>query len=55
VPGRRRRRIWIADQDPLAISAGRTPLLDLRRRNIWHDLFEMGLDQYGVCCSGKGP
>lgn len=43
----RRHRIWIADEDPLAIFAGRTPLLDLKRRNVWRDLFPMGLDHYG--------
>lgn len=43
----RRHRIWIADEDPLAIPAGRTPLLKLRPVNVWRDLFEMGLDHYG--------
>ncbi len=43
----RRHRIWIADEDPLASSAGRSPLLDLRPRNVWRDLFPMGLDHYG--------
>jgi DNA segregation ATPase FtsK/SpoIIIE, S-DNA-T family len=43
----RRHRIWIADEDPLAIPAGRTPLLRLRPVNVWRDLFEMGLDHYG--------
>lgn len=43
----RRHRIWVADEDPLAIPAGRSPLLDLRRRNVWRDLFPHGLDQFG--------
>jgi hypothetical protein len=43
----RRHTVWIADEDPLAIPAGRTPLLNLKRRNVWRDLFEMGLDQFG--------
>ncbi len=43
----RRHKIFIADEDPLAKPAGRTPLLDLKPRNVWRDLFEMGLDQYG--------
>ncbi len=43
----RRHRIFIADEDPLAKPAGRTPLLDCRRRNVWRDLFPMGLDHYG--------
>jgi hypothetical protein len=43
----RRHRIWIADEDPLGIPAGRSPLLDLKRRNVWRDLFPMGLDQFG--------
>ncbi len=43
----RRHKIWIADEDPLAIPAGRSPLLDLKRRNVWRDLFPMGLDQFG--------
>ncbi|HWG03232.1 MAG TPA: hypothetical protein VG164_15470 [Trebonia sp.] len=43
----RRHTLWIADEDPLAKSAGRTPLLDLKSRNLWRDLWPMGLDQFG--------
>jgi hypothetical protein len=43
----RRHKIYIADEDPLAMAAGRSPLLDLKRRNLWRDLFPMGLDHYG--------
>jgi hypothetical protein len=32
---------------PARHPAGRTPLLNLKRRNVWRDLFEMGLDQFG--------
>lgn len=43
----RRHRIWVADEDPLAAAAGRSPLLDLKRRSVWRDMFPMGLDHYG--------
>jgi DNA segregation ATPase FtsK/SpoIIIE, S-DNA-T family len=42
----RRHRIWIADQDPLAIPAGRTPLLDCKPRDIWQPA-PFGLDERG--------
>jgi hypothetical protein len=38
--------LYVADRDPLRIPAGRTPLLDLKPRNIWHDA-PFGLDQFG--------
>ena len=37
---------WIADTDPLAIPAGRTPLLDCKRRSIWRPA-PVGLDERG--------
>jgi hypothetical protein len=37
---------WIADTDPLAIPAGRTPLLDCKPRNIWRPA-PFGLDERG--------
>lgn len=43
----RRHILWVADQDPLAIPAGRTPLLDGRVRNIW-DKVPFGLDERGA-------
>lgn len=43
----RRHTIYIADEDPLAVAAGRSPLLDLKRRNVWRDSFPMGLDHFG--------
>jgi hypothetical protein len=36
----------VLDTDPLAEPAGRTPLLDLKQRSIWHK-FPLGLDQFG--------
>lgn len=38
--------LYVADRDPLAEPAGRSPLLDLKPRNIWHDA-PFGLDQFG--------
>ena len=40
----RRHMLWVADEDPLAIPAGRTPLLDCRMRDIWEPFF-CGLDE----------
>lgn len=40
----RRHVLWVADQDPLAIPAGKTPLLDCRQRDIWEPFFA-GLDE----------
>lgn len=40
----RRHVLWVADEDPLAVPAGRTPLLDGKQRNIWQPFF-MGLDE----------
>ncbi len=42
----RRHTLWVADRDPLAIPAGRTPLLDLKRRSIWQPA-PFGLDERG--------
>ena len=42
----RRHTLWVADTDPLADPAGRTPLLDLKPRSIWRKA-PFGLDQYG--------
>ena len=42
----RRHALWVADRDPLAIPAGRTPLLDGRRRSIWQPA-PFGLDERG--------
>jgi S-DNA-T family DNA segregation ATPase FtsK/SpoIIIE len=42
----RRHTLFVADRDPLAIPAGRTPMLDLRPRNIW-DPVPFGLDERG--------
>jgi hypothetical protein len=42
----RRHVLWVADQDPLALPAGRTPLLDGRARNIW-DKVPFDLDERG--------
>ncbi len=43
----RRHTLWVADQDPLAISAGRSPLLDLKVRDIWTRM-PFGLDERGA-------
>ena len=42
----RRVILWIADTDPLAIPAGPTPLLNLKRRSIWKPA-PFGLDERG--------
>ncbi|MDR7324157.1 MULTISPECIES: cell division protein FtsK [Catenuloplanes] len=42
----RRHRLFVADRDPLAIAAGRTPLLDGKPRDIWTDA-PIGLDERG--------
>lgn len=42
----RRVHVWIADTDPLAVPAGRTPLLDCKRRSIWKPA-PFGLDERG--------
>jgi S-DNA-T family DNA segregation ATPase FtsK/SpoIIIE len=42
----RRHTLRILDEDPLAESAGRTPLLDCKQRSVWHK-FPFGLDQFG--------
>jgi hypothetical protein len=42
----RRHVLWVADQDPLAIAAGHTPLLDCRQRSIWQPA-PFGLDERG--------
>lgn len=42
----RRHLLWIADEDPLAIPAGRTPLLDCKPRDIWRPA-PLGLDERG--------
>lgn len=42
----RRHTLFVADRDPLAIPAGATPLLDLKRRCIWDDM-PFGLDERG--------
>jgi len=46
----RRHRLFVADVDPLAIPAGRTPMLDCKPRDIWQPCL-MGLDERGrkVC------
>jgi S-DNA-T family DNA segregation ATPase FtsK/SpoIIIE len=40
----RRHVLFVADEDPLAIPAGKTPLLDCKARDIWEPLFA-GLDE----------
>ncbi|GIH27936.1 cell division protein FtsK [Acrocarpospora phusangensis] len=40
----RRHKLFVADRDPLAIPAGRTPLLDGKPRNIWQPA-PFGLDE----------
>ena len=42
----RRYTLWVADRDPLAIPAGRTPLLDGKRRSVWQPA-PFGLDERG--------
>ncbi|WP_035751062.1 cell division protein FtsK [Parafrankia discariae] len=42
----RRHVLWVADRDPLAIPAGRTPLLKLQETDIWKPA-PMGLDERG--------
>jgi DNA segregation ATPase FtsK/SpoIIIE, S-DNA-T family len=42
----RRHTLYITDRDPLAIPAGRTPLLDGKRRSIWQPA-PVGLDERG--------
>jgi hypothetical protein len=42
----RRHALWVADRDPLAIPAGRTPLLDLKPRSIWNPA-PFGVDERG--------
>ncbi|MBB3730067.1 hypothetical protein [Nonomuraea dietziae] len=42
----RRHKLFVADRDPLAIPAGRTPLLDGKPRNIWKPA-PFGLDERG--------
>ncbi|MEU4230048.1 hypothetical protein AB0F17_37635 [Nonomuraea sp. NPDC026600] len=42
----RRHMLFVADRDPLAIPAGRTPLLDGKARNIWQPA-PFGLDERG--------
>jgi hypothetical protein len=40
----RRHLLFVTDIDPLAVPAGRTPMLDLKVRDIWRPCF-MGLDE----------
>lgn len=42
----RRHRLWVADRDPLAVPAGRTPLLRGRATDIWAPA-PFGLDERG--------
>jgi len=42
----RRHILWVADRDPLAIPAGRTPLLRLRPTDVWEPA-PLGLDERG--------
>jgi hypothetical protein len=42
----RRHVLWVADRDPLAIPAGRTPLLNGKVRDIWTEA-PFGLDERG--------
>ncbi len=42
----RRHVLWVADRNPLAIPAGRTPLLDCRQRDVWTPM-PFGLDERG--------
>ena len=42
----RRHTLWVADRDPLAIPAGRTPLLDCKPRSVWRPA-PLGPDERG--------
>ena len=42
----RRHSLYVLDRDPLVIPAGKTPLLDCKRRSIWHPA-PLGLDHRG--------
>lgn len=42
----RTHELFVADRDPLAEPAGRTPLLDMKPRSIWDEM-PFGLDQFG--------
>ncbi|MES9606166.1 hypothetical protein [Actinomadura sp. NPDC000929] len=42
----RRHTLTVMDRDPLAVPAGKTPLLDCKRRNIWRPA-PFGLDEHG--------
>jgi hypothetical protein len=42
----RRHALWVADRDPLAVPAGRTPLLALRPTDIWEPA-PFGVDERG--------
>lgn len=42
----RRHKLWVADRDPLAIPAGKTPLLKLKPTDIWEPA-PLGLDERG--------
>jgi hypothetical protein len=42
----RRHVLWVADRDPLAIPAGRTPLLDCKPRSVWTPA-PLGRDERG--------
>lgn len=42
----RRHYLWVADRDPLALPVGRTPLLALRRTDVWQPA-PIGLDERG--------
>ena len=42
----RRHVLFVADRDPLADGAGRTPMLDGKQRDIWSPV-ELGLDERG--------
>ncbi|WP_170223794.1 cell division protein FtsK, partial [Nonomuraea turkmeniaca] len=46
VTSNRRHMLFVADRDPLAVPAGRTPLLDGKPRNIWQPA-PFGLDERG--------
>jgi hypothetical protein len=42
----REHELYVADRDPLAEPAGRTPLLDMKPRSIWDEM-PLGPDQFG--------